>query len=154
MVLLFQYIIVLCTKLLRLFLGSSVCSMAPAIRAVLNDIAHFIITITILIYFAISIIYTVRSVCLEFSNLGYSNFPSLLLFLCSRWSATIYQSHSHHSLFPITSENPIASYATSCLEKYNQGIFIMLEINKMVRMVNTTTTHNHNAYVQYSHHPN
>ena len=80
MVLLFQYIIVLCTKLLRLFLGSSVCSMAPAIRAVLNDIAHFIITITILIYFAISI-YTVRSVCLEVSNLGYSNSPPVLLFL-------------------------------------------------------------------------
>ena len=127
--LLFQYIIVLCTKLLRLFLGSSLCSMAPAIRAVLNDIAHFIITITILIYFAISI-YTVRSVCLEVSNLGYSNSPPVLLFLWSRWSATkAIPAMNNYILFFRSLQKILLLLIRLLVRKIcYQGIFITLEI--------------------------
>ena len=110
--------------------------MAPAIRAELNDIAiYFIITIKV-IYFAIPI-YTVRSVCLEFSNLGYSNFPSLLLFLCSRWSATkAIPAMNYYILFFQLLERILLFLMRLLVRKIcYQGIFIMLEINKMVRMV-------------------
>ena len=130
MVLLSQYIIVLRTKLLRLFLGSSVCSMAPAIRAVLNDIAiYFIITIKIVIYFAIPI-YTVRSACLELSNLGYSNFPSVLLFLCSRWSATkAIPVMNNYILFFRSLQKILLLLIRLLVRKIcYQGIFITLEI--------------------------
>ena len=124
-----MYIIVSCTKVSRLFLGNSLCSMARAIRAELNDIAYFIITIKIVIYFAIPI-YTVRSACLELSNLGYSNFPSVLLFLCSRWSATkAIPVMNNYILFFRSLQKILLLLIRLLVRKIcYQGIFITLEI--------------------------